>query len=87
MYEPETQEATEVTELEEQLERDGSGELRDKLIDELQVAAEEIRAALGGEPAAADVQVLKGLLEAVKLSESVVTDTWNAFHGIRGSAA
>jgi hypothetical protein len=79
MYEPEAQDSIHVV-LNEQLERDASGELRDRLTDELQVAATEIKEALGGGPALADAAVLKGLLEAVGLCEQAVVDVWKAFH-------
>lgn len=80
MYGPETQQGIGVIALNESLERDDAGQFRDRLMDELGVAADEINAILAGDITPADRQVLKGLLESVKLSESIVTDVWNAFH-------
>lgn len=82
MYGPETQQGIGVVALNELLERDDSGELRDRLIDELSVAADEINEILVGDLAQADRQVLKGLLESVRLSESIVTEVWSAFHDV-----
>lgn len=83
MYQTETQASTEIIALDKRLELDASGELRDRLTDELQIAADEVEAALGGEPAAADVRILKSLLEAIKLSAGVVMEVWTAFHDTR----
>jgi len=66
--------------LNERLEQDDDGTLRDRLTDELLLAGEEIERALIGPLPPADVAVLKGLLEAVRLSENVVWDVWHAFH-------
>jgi hypothetical protein len=65
----------------EQLERDDSGELRDRLIDELQVAAQEIAAALDDEPHPAQAAILHDLLDAVRVSECVLTEVWESFRG------
>lgn len=83
----ESQQSTRPVALNEQLESDKSGELRDRMVDELQVAAGEIRAALGSEVAEADAAILKGLLDAVTLGEGALVEVWNTFHGIEGSAA
>lgn len=82
----ESQESTKVLALNEQLESDKTGELRDRLIAELQVAADEIKAALGGGPAETEAAVLKGLLEAVKCGEGVLVEVWNGFHSTEGGA-
>lgn len=80
MYCEETPESTQIV-LNEQLECDRSGELRDRLSDELHVAAAEIEAALGGKPDPAQVAMLRELLEAAKLGDRVLGEVWKAFHG------
>jgi hypothetical protein len=64
--------------LERQLARDGSGELRDQMLDELALAAQDIEAALGGKLDATTLQVLGNLLRAVRTSERVVTEGWRS---------
>lgn len=64
--------------LDKQLARDSSGELRDQMLDELALAAQDIEAALEGKPDATAAQVLGNLLRAVKASERVVTEGWRA---------
>lgn len=64
--------------LDKQLARDASGELRDQMLDELALAAQDIEAALGGKVDATTAQVLGNLLRAVKTSEGVVTDGWRS---------
>jgi hypothetical protein len=68
-------------ELIEQLKRDESGELRDRLVDELHVAAQDIEAALVDEPAAEQAAILRELLEVVRLSGNVLTETWESVRG------
>lgn len=80
MYSEEAQESTQIV-LNEQLECDRTGELRDRLSDELHVAAAEIEAALGGKPDPAQAEMLKELLAAVRLGDSVLGEVWKAFHG------
>ena len=67
--------------LDEQIAQDESGELRDRLIDELYLAVREIEAALAANTGPASPETLRNLLEAVQLSETVVVDAWHAFHG------
>jgi hypothetical protein len=67
--------------LNEQLVQDPQGKLRDQLLDELAVAAQEIELALEGEPSELDERVLRELLEAVRLGEKIVTETWEFVHG------
>jgi hypothetical protein len=64
--------------LDKQLARDSAGELRDQMLDELALAAQDIEAALGGKVDATTAQVLGNLLRAVKTSEHVVTDGWRS---------
>lgn len=64
--------------LDKQLARDSSGELRDQMLDELALAAQDIEAALGGKLDATAAQVLGNLLRAVKTSERVVTEGWRS---------
>jgi hypothetical protein len=64
--------------LDRQLARDESGELRDRMLDELGLAAQDIEAALGGKLDATAAQVLGNLLQAVRTSERVVTEGWRA---------
>jgi hypothetical protein len=63
-----------------QLERDESGTLRDQLLDELAVAAQDIEAALSDKPSAEQRRVLRNLLRAVRLGESIVVQVWESFH-------
>lgn len=64
--------------LDKQLARDASGELRDQMLDELALAAQDVEVALGGKLDATTAQVLGNLLRAVKTSERVVTDGWRS---------
>jgi hypothetical protein len=63
-----------------QLERDQSGKLRDQLLDELAVAAQDIEAALADKQTPEQARVLRNLLQAVKLGESMVVQVWDSFH-------
>jgi hypothetical protein len=67
--------------LNERLAGDGGGALRDELLDELAVAAVDIEVALGRESDAAQAQMLRNLLQAVRLGEGVVAEAWNSLHG------
>ncbi len=67
--------------LNQQLEHDSTGELRDRWVDELMDAARAIEAALAGRPPAGDTEVLRDLLDAVRLGERVLLDVWNSLHG------
>jgi hypothetical protein len=67
--------------LNEQLARDPAGKLRDEVLDELAVAAQDIEAALEGRPAAAQAEVLSNLLGAIRLGEIIVAQVWDSFHG------
>ena len=65
--------------LDKQLARDKSGTLRDQMLDELALAAQDIEAALrGGKLDAGAVQVLGNLLRAVRTSERVVSEGWRS---------
>ena len=64
--------------LDKQLARDRSGELRDQMLDELALAAQDIEAALGAKPDATAARVLGSLLQAIRTSERVVTEGWRA---------
>jgi LPS O-antigen subunit length determinant protein (WzzB/FepE family) len=80
MYATETQDDADAR-LDEQIAQDSSGELRDRLIDELYLAARELEEQLVGNPNQADAQTIRDLLEAVRLSEALVAAVWQAFHG------
>ena len=80
MYEPQSDESVQLV-LNERLECDASGELRKQLIEELQMATQDIGAALDERPGAAQVEVLHNLLEAVRLSECILMEVWDSFHG------
>jgi hypothetical protein len=67
--------------LDEQLRRDVTGELRDKLVAELRTAASDIEAALERRPAPEQAEILRGLLGAVGLSECVLMEAWISLHG------
>jgi hypothetical protein len=68
--------------LNEQLARDSSGKLQEQVLDELAVAAQEIELTLAGNDLPeGDAQVLRDLLDAVRLGESIVTQTWQSVHG------
>ncbi len=64
--------------LDKQLARDKSGTLRDELLDEFALAAQEIESALGGKLDATTARVLGNLLRAVRTSERIVTEGWQA---------
>lgn len=66
--------------LNEQLARDTSGKLLDEVLDELSVAAATIESALEDNPGATNTRVLRDLLAAIRLGESIVTQTWNSVH-------
>jgi hypothetical protein len=66
--------------LNEQLLRDSSGKLRDQILDELAVAAQDIETALDGKPVAARADVLRDLLDAIRLGESIVAQFWQSVH-------
>jgi len=67
--------------LERRLECDDSGELRDQLFGELHGAAQDIETVLARKPDATQVRILEPLLEAVRLSQDLVLETWNSVHG------
>jgi hypothetical protein len=67
--------------LNEQLVRDTQGKLRDEVLDELAVAAQEIEQVLESRSGEAHAQVLRDLLEAVRLGEVIVAQTWEFVHG------
>jgi hypothetical protein len=66
--------------LNEQLVRDTQGRLRDEVLDELAVATQEIEVALEGKLSEAHARVLRDLLEAVRLGETIVAQTWESVH-------
>jgi hypothetical protein len=63
-----------------QLSNDAGGELRDKILDELSVAAHDIEAVLANNPDPSYVGVLSNLLQAVRLAERIVDEAWSSFH-------
>jgi hypothetical protein len=67
--------------LNEQLRRDSTGKRRDEMLDELAVAAQEIEFALAGGVGEPHAKVLRDLLDAIRLGESIVTQTWEWAHG------
>ena len=67
--------------LNEQLLRDTQGALRDQVLDELALAAQEIELALDSKSNGANARVLRDLLAAVRLGETVVAQTWELAHG------
>jgi hypothetical protein len=69
-----------VATLNDQLAQDTTGKLRDEVLDELAVAAQELEMALEGPVSGADAKVLRDLLEAVRLGEAIVTQAWQSFH-------
>jgi hypothetical protein len=69
--------------LDKQLARDESGVLRDQLLDELALAAEDIEAALRGKLDATTTRMLGNLLRAVRTSEQVVADAWQSLRPAR----
>jgi hypothetical protein len=66
--------------LNDQLARDTSGKLRDEVLDELAVAADTIEVALDGNVSETNARVLRDLLAAIRLGETIVTETWNSVH-------
>lgn len=72
--------ALEEQQLERQLGRDESGELRDRLFGELHGAALDIEAALARRLEAGQARVLQPLLEAVKLSQDLILEAWSSIH-------
>ena len=65
----------------EQLRDDSSGQVRDRWLDELVVAADDIAAALGTHAESSnEAQTLRDLLASVQLSERVLVEVWNALH-------
>jgi len=67
--------------LNEQLARDTAGSLRDEVLDELAVAVEAIHSALEeGNVTEEQERILVDLLAAIRLGETVVTETWNSVH-------
>jgi hypothetical protein len=67
--------------LNEQLRCDSTGKRRDEVLDELAVAAQEIEFALAGGVSEPHEKVLRDLLDAIRLGESIVTQTWDWAHG------
>ena len=67
--------------LNEQLLRDTQGKLRDQVLDELAVAAQEMELALEGKLSEVNARVLRDLLAAVRLGETIVAQTWELAHG------
>jgi hypothetical protein len=67
--------------LNEQLVRDSTGAKRDEILDELAVAAQEIELALEADMPATQAKVLGDLLAAVRLGETIVSQTWESIHG------
>jgi hypothetical protein len=65
----------------QQLERDRTGELRDRWLGELQAASSVVEAALAAGPPAEKEEVLRNLLEAMRTGEHVLLDVWSALHG------
>jgi hypothetical protein len=84
MYKRQTQDQADAAgqaALNERLERDTDGALRDELLDEMRAAGRDIQAALAARPVAAVTEVLQNLLGAVRLGERVLAETWDSFHG------
>jgi hypothetical protein len=69
-----------VVTLNEQLAQDHSGKLLDEVLSELSVAATTIESALRTDSSAMNKRVLGDLLTAIRLGESLVTETWNSIH-------
>ncbi len=67
--------------LNEQLERDVSGELRDRLTTELREAVRSIDAALAAGPPETAARVLRPLREAAQVAERVLSEVWHSLHG------
>jgi hypothetical protein len=66
--------------LNEQLLRDDQGTLRDQVLDELALAAQEIEQALDSRLSEMNARVLRDLLAAVRVGETIVTQTWELAH-------
>ena len=66
--------------LDDQLRRDESGDLRDQLTDELAMAVQDIETALAGELAGSEAEILRDLLQALKISESILLQVWDSMH-------
>jgi hypothetical protein len=66
--------------LNEQLLRDAQGTLRDQVLDELALAVQEIELALDSKLNEVNARVLRDLLAAVRLGETVVAETWELAH-------
>jgi ABC-type transporter Mla subunit MlaD len=64
----------------DQLTQDPSGRRLAEILEELSVAAATIEAALAESPRSAHTPVLRDLLGAIRLGESLVTETWNSMH-------
>lgn len=69
------------TTLNEQLLRDTCGTRLAEVLDELSVAATTIEAALEDQVGGTNERVLRDLLAAIRVGESIVTETWNSVHG------
>jgi hypothetical protein len=63
-----------------QLTEDPSGRRLAEILDELSAAAAEIEAALVDSPRSTHTPVLRDMLGAIRLGESLVTETWNSMH-------
>lgn len=74
------QAADDVPPLNQRLAADGAGALRDQLLDELALAGADIETALRSEADATQTQVLRELLQALRLGEGVVAETWESLH-------
>jgi hypothetical protein len=66
--------------LNDQLARDTTGKLRDEVLDELAVAADTLEEALNGNVNGTNARVLRDLLAAIRLGETIVTETWSSVH-------
>ena len=66
--------------LNEQLLRDEGGTLRDQVLDELALAAQEIELTLESRLNETNARVLRELLAAVRLGETIVAQTWELAH-------
>jgi len=67
--------------LDDQLAEDASGQLRDSLLDELFLAANHLETVLADGCERDEAEMLRKLLGAVRVAETVVSDAWRAFHG------
>lgn len=80
MHARQTVETTAEPQLERQLERDQSGELRDRLFGELHGAAQDIETALA-RCDGSQARILRPLLETVRFSQELVLEVWDSLHG------